>query len=101
MFSYNFIIIEPGHILKKIVVIFLLFISLIEAKEIEPLYALHTSGGFVTDFVLDGDNIYVATDMGSVDIFALGSEQMISQIVQIGDRDRQLTPDRTGFYDLD
>ena len=81
MFSYNFLIKQVGLLLKKIVVFLLLLISLLEAKEIEPLYALHTSGGFVTDFVLDGDKIYVATDMGSVDIFALGSEQMIAQIV--------------------
>ena len=67
--------------MKKIVFILLLLSTLAEAKEIEPLYALHTSGGFVTDFVLDGDKIYVSTDMGTVDIFALGSEQMIAQIV--------------------
>ena len=67
--------------MKSITVVLVLLISFLEAKEIEPLYALHTSGGFVTDFVLDGDKIYVATDMGSVDIFALGSEQMIAQIV--------------------
>ncbi len=63
------------------VVLLLLLIALAEAKDIEPLYALKISGGFVTDFVLDGDKIYVATDMGSVDIFALGSEEMIAQIV--------------------
>jgi len=51
------------------------------AKEIKPLYAMKTSGGFVSDIVLDGDKIYVATDMGSVDIFALGSDKMVSQIV--------------------
>ena len=67
--------------MKSITVVLVLLISLLEAKEIEPLYALHTSGGFVTDFVLDGDKIYVSTDMGSVDIFELGSEKMIAQIV--------------------
>ena len=66
--------------MKNIVVVLLLLISLSEAKEIEPLYALHTSGGFVTDFILDGDKIYVATDVGTVDIFSLGSEQMVGQI---------------------
>jgi len=66
---------------KNIVVLLVLLTSLLAAKEIKPLYALHTSGGFVTDFVLDGDKIYVATDMGSVDIFVLGSEKMIDQIV--------------------
>ncbi len=67
--------------MKSIIFTLLLLSSLIEAKEIEPLYRLHVSDGFVTDFVLDGDKIYVATDMGSVDIFALGSEEMIAQIV--------------------
>ena len=41
---------------------------------------MHTSG-FISDFVLDEDKIYVATDAGTVDIFALGSEKMIRQIV--------------------
>ncbi len=63
---------------------FLLFSSILflntYAKEITPLYQLHTSG-YVTDYVLDGDKIYVATDAGSVDIFTLGSEKMIGQIL--------------------
>lgn len=67
--------------MKQTVVLLLLLLSLIQAKEIKPLYALHTSEGFITDFVLDGDKIYVSTDMGSVDIFGLGSEQMIGQII--------------------
>ncbi len=78
--SYNSGIKCSGHFLKKIVALLLLLLSLMEAKDIEPLYRLHTAG-FVTDFVLDGDKIYVATDADSVDIFALGSEQMIAQIV--------------------
>ncbi len=67
--------------MNKIAVILLLLLSFVDAKEIEPLYRLNTSGGFVTDFVLDGGKIYVATDAGTVDIFALGSEKMIAQIV--------------------
>ena len=53
---------------------------------------MKTSGGFVSDVILDGDKIYVATDMGSVDIFALGSDKMIGQIM--------LEPVRSGRGEL-
>jgi len=70
-----------NQFLSLSIILFIITFLQLDAKEIEPLYTLKTSGGFVTDVVLDGDKIYVATDMGSVDIFALGSEKMIAQIV--------------------
>jgi len=46
----------------------------------------------MSDVILDGDKVYVATDMGSVDIFALGSAKMIGQIL--------LEPVRSGRGEL-
>jgi hypothetical protein len=48
----------------------LLLLSLSNARDIPPLFRLHASG-LVSDFVVDGDRLYAATDMGSVDIFDL------------------------------
>ena len=64
----------------------------LDAKEIKPLYVMKTSGGFISDVILDDNKIYVATDMGSVDIFSLGSEKIIGQIL--------LEPIRSGRGEL-
>ncbi len=65
--------------MKRLLTFLFFFSLLLQAENISPLYKLHTSG-FITDFVLDEDKIYVATDAGNVDIFLLGSEKMIRQI---------------------
>ena len=60
----------------------LLFLSIaitIVAKDLTPAFTLKTSG-FVNDFVIDEDKIYVATDEGIVDIFNFVDQKLISQI---------------------
>jgi len=49
-------------------------------KEIKPLFRL-TSQGAVRDFVVDGDRLYAANNMGTVDIFDLPSQKMVDQIM--------------------
>lgn len=77
--------------MKKVIGALLLLVCLSEAKDIAPLFRLHTIG-FVTDFVLDGNRIYVANDMGVVDIFDLGTGKIVDQIV--------LEPIRSGRGEL-
>jgi len=62
------------------VIFVLLIVSLLQCREITPLFRLETSG-LVSDFVLDGNRLYAATDSGSVDIFDLKSRKVIDRIV--------------------
>ncbi len=50
------------------------------ARDIKPAFVMHTSG-FVSDFVIDKDKLYAATDEGSVDIFSLRTQSLINQIL--------------------
>ena len=58
----------------------LLLLSLSNARDIPPLFRLHASG-LVSDFVVDGDRLYAATDMGSVDIFDLRTRKVVDRIL--------------------
>lgn len=58
--------------------IVLLFCSLY-AKDIVPS-ATYTSVGFVSDFVVNNNTLYVANDMGVVDIFNIKTTKLIEQI---------------------
>jgi len=65
----------------KIILLLLIFNSIfIYAKNITPAYSFHSSG-FVNDFVLDSEKLYVANDSGIVDIFDFHSAKIIEQIV--------------------
>ena len=52
----------------------------VEAKDIVPLFRLHATG-VVSDFVIDADKLYAATDRGTVDIFDLKTHSIIDQII--------------------
>jgi len=65
--------------MHKIILSFLIFISTIHAKDIQPIATLEVSG-LVSDFVEDNRLLYVATDAGVVDIIDLFSQQIVSQI---------------------
>jgi len=65
--------------LFSLLVIGYLSLSL-EAKNISPIYRLHATG-VVSDFVIDADKLYVATDRGTVDIFDLRTHKIIEQII--------------------
>jgi len=55
-------------------------LSSLSAKDIAPALRLEASG-FVSDFVVDGNRLYAATDEGSVDIFDLGSGRVVERII--------------------
>ncbi|MEA3522849.1 MAG: nitrate reductase [Campylobacterota bacterium] len=60
--------------------IFGCFLLSIQAKELSPTFRLHATG-VVSDFVVDSDRLYAATDMGTVDIFDLNTQKIIEQII--------------------
>ncbi|QOY55290.1 nitrate reductase [Candidatus Sulfurimonas marisnigri] len=64
--------------MKKLLIIFL-FYSLY-AKEIIPS-AIYTSVGFVSDFIVYENTLYVGNDMGAVDIFDIKTTKLVNQIL--------------------
>jgi len=50
------------------------------SREIKPFFTLKSQGA-VRDIVIDGDRLYAANNMGTVDIFNLESQKMIEQII--------------------
>jgi len=63
----------------KILLILLIFINTIIAKDIKPTFIIK-SKGFVNDFVIDGSKLYVANDEGSVEVFDLKTKKLIDEI---------------------
>ncbi len=56
------------------------FLSLAAAKDITPSLTFKAIG-LVSDFVIDNNRLYVATDVGTVDIFDLHTQKIIQQII--------------------
>lgn len=65
--------------MHKIIITFLLLFLPNYAKDIKPIVTLKVSG-LVSDFVKDGNYLYVATDEGIVDIIDLFTQKIVSQI---------------------
>lgn len=65
--------------MKKICLI-LLLINFLYAKDIKPLFTLETRA-LVYDFVLDGTNLFVANDMGTIEVFDLFTQKKVDEIV--------------------
>lgn len=65
--------------MKKIAIILLLLSSPHYAKDITPIATLKVSG-LVSDFVKDGDYLYVATDEGIVEVIDLFTQKVVEQI---------------------
>lgn len=65
--------------MHKIIITFLLLLLPNYAKDIKPIVTLKVSG-LVSDFVKDGDYLYVATDEGVVDIIDLFTQKVVNQI---------------------
>ena len=63
----------------KIIVFFLICIS-VYAQNISPTLTFK-SVGFVSDFVVDKDKLYVANDEGTIDIFDIQTQKIVKQIV--------------------
>jgi len=58
----------------------MLLLTLLNAKEIHPTFKLESTG-FVNDFVVAKHMIYVATDIGSIDVFDLNTQELIHSIL--------------------
>jgi len=56
-----------------------LLISYLYSKDIKPTFVIN-SKGFVNDFVIDKDKLYVANDEGSVEVFSLHTQKLINEI---------------------
>lgn len=65
--------------MKQIVLLFL-FLSSLFSYDVRPLFTLDTRG-LVYDFVLDGAHLYVANDMGTIEVFDLFQQKKINEIV--------------------
>lgn len=64
-----------------VILIFVIFIPIyINAKIIKPTFILK-SKGFVNDFVIDNENLYVGNDEGSVEIFNLITRKLVGEIL--------------------
>lgn len=64
----------------KITLIFSLVFTALFAKDIYPT-STFKSIGYVNDFVLHQNRLYVANDMGTIDIFDIETQKIIKQIV--------------------
>lgn len=64
----------------RLIVSLLLFLSTLIAKDIYPTFILK-SKGLVSDFVYDNGKLYVATDVGTVEIYDLYKQTLIDEIV--------------------
>jgi len=65
--------------MKKIF-IFIVVLNFIYAKELKPLFVLETRA-LVYDFVLDGTKLFVANDMGTIEVFDLYKQKKVDEIV--------------------
>lgn len=63
----------------KYLLLLSLIINLTIAKDIKPVFTLK-SKGIVNDFVVDDAKLYVANDMGSIEIFDLYKQKLIDEI---------------------
>jgi WD40 repeat protein len=65
--------------MKNLFLLSLILSNLIFAKDITPIYQF-SSVGFVNDFIVNDNLLYVANDMGTVDIFDIKTKKLIEQI---------------------
>ena len=65
--------------MHKTLIVLLVMFSALHAKNIRPIASIKVSG-LVSDFVKDGNTLYVATDAGSVDIIDLFTREIVEQI---------------------
>jgi len=66
--------------MQKMLMALLVLFSTLYAKDITPIASIKVSG-LVSDFVKDGNTLYVATDAGSVDIIDLFTREIVQQIL--------------------
>ena len=90
MLSYQSHYYFGKKMITKYILLIALIISSIQAKEIKPAFILK-SKGIINDFVIDNAKLYVANDMGSIEIFDLYKQKLIDEI--------KLKPLKTGRND--
>ncbi|MCW8895205.1 MAG: WD40 repeat domain-containing protein [Sulfurimonas sp.] len=66
--------------MTKLFLLFFFFINFIYAQDIKPA-AIYKSVGFVNDFVVNQNNLYVGNDAGTVDVFDIKTAKIINQIL--------------------
>jgi len=66
--------------MRYIVVFFLLFSTLFAQKLIEPLHIYKVPKGLATDLLYNNGTLYIATDVGKVDIFSTKTKKEIASI---------------------
>jgi len=66
--------------MKYIFLILVFFTSLYGQKLIKPEYVYSVSSGLVTDILSNETNLYVATDVGNVEIFDMKSKELLNTI---------------------
>ncbi len=66
--------------MKFFLVFVTLFLSLATAKDITPSLSFRAIG-LVSDFVIDKNKLYAATDVGTIDIFDLNTQKIVHQII--------------------
>lgn len=65
--------------MKKLLLLSILIIKILFAKDLTPI-SRFSSVGFVNDFVVYQDLLYIGNDMGTVDIFDIKTAKMTGQI---------------------
>lgn len=68
-----------GSEVLKLVIIFLLFLFSLFAKELQPSSLFHATG-YVNSFVVNGEQLYAGNNRGSIDIFDIKTQKIINQI---------------------
>ncbi|MFA6191117.1 MAG: nitrate reductase [Sulfurimonas sp.] len=63
----------------KLVMVFLMFTLSLLAKELHPSATFHSMGS-VNSFVVNGEQLYAANNMGIVDVFDIKTQKIINQI---------------------
>lgn len=66
--------------MQKFIILSLLFLDSILAYEVYPTSTFHSTG-FVNSFVVNSNRLYVANNMGTVDIFDTQSLKIVNQIM--------------------
>ncbi len=66
--------------ITKYIILIAIIINLTQARDIKPTFILK-SKGIVNDFAYDNAKLYVANDMGSIEIFDLKAQKLIDEII--------------------
>lgn len=63
----------------KLLIFSLIFSYSLSAKELHPKFTFHSSG-FVSSFIVNGEQLYAGNDIGIVDVFDIKTQKIINHI---------------------